>query len=160
MFRKSSYEAAGGYRPAFYYGQDWDLWYRLAESGDFFVVPRVLYRARFFPDAISMQYDQRQRALAALSLEAHRLRKRGLPDAMVLQQAAALEPQAGAKKGNPARGYYFVGEALRRRGNPRCRAYLVNAIKASPLSLRSWWRLAQTARLAAHDTRTGATGAD
>ena len=48
MFRRSAYEAVGGYRPEFYYGQDWDLWYRLAETGDFLVLPQVLYNARFF----------------------------------------------------------------------------------------------------------------
>ena len=29
MFRREAYVKAGGYRAAFYYAQDWDLWYRL-----------------------------------------------------------------------------------------------------------------------------------
>jgi len=39
MFRRDAYDRAGGYRPQFYYGQDWDLWYRLAELGTFHIVP-------------------------------------------------------------------------------------------------------------------------
>src|SRR6266542_368310 len=30
VFRRDAYQRAGGYRSEFYYGQDWDLWYRLA----------------------------------------------------------------------------------------------------------------------------------
>ena len=32
------YVKAGGYRAAFYYAQDWDLWYRLAALGTFATV--------------------------------------------------------------------------------------------------------------------------
>ena len=148
MFRKSAYDMAGGYRPQFYYGQDWDLWYRLAECGQFFLLPEVLYRARFFPNAISMANSDRQRRIAHLSLQAHCLRKRGHTDDPVLEQAAAIRPANGERIA-PARrqqssGYYFIGEALRRQGNPKCRDYLKAAIKASPFSARSWYRLAQS----------------
>ncbi|MCB1702344.1 MAG: glycosyltransferase family 2 protein [Halioglobus sp.] len=150
MFRRSAYAAAGGYRPAFYYGQDWDLWYRLAEAGSFCVVPRVLYRARFFPDAISMAQSQRQQCIAQLSLAAHQLRKRGLPDLAVVSRAQAFRPSRSAadrERGGSAAGYYFIGEALRRRGNPECRAYFLQAIKGRPWSLKSWLRLLQSTRL-------------
>ena len=151
MFRQSAYRAAGGYRPQFYYGQDWDLWYRLAERGQFFLLPQVLYQARFFPDAISMTSSERQSRIAALSLTAHRLRKAGHSDKPVLEQAAAIRPRKGERIAPPrkahAKGYYFVGEALRRNGDPRCRLYLKEAIKAAPLSARSWYRLAQSAGL-------------
>lgn len=151
MFRKSAYDEAGGYRPQFYYGQDWDLWYRLAELGQFLLLPQVLYRARFFPDAISMTHSDRQRLIAALSLQAHCLRKAGRSDKAVLEQAAKIRPGQG-KKITPARktyskGHYFIGEALRRRRNPKCRDYFKEAIKVSPFSARSWYRLAQSVPL-------------
>lgn len=151
MFRASAYEAAGGYRSQFYYGQDWDLWYRLAELGQFFLLPQVLYQARFFPDAISMAHSERQRLIAALSLQAHCLRKTGHTDKAVLEQAANIRP-AKEESITPARrthskGYYFVGEALRRQGNPKCRDYFKEAIKTSPFSARCWYRLAQSVPL-------------
>lgn len=150
MFRKSAYVAAGGYRPEFYYGQDWDLWYRLAESGEFFVLPEVLYRARFFPDAISMQNGKRQKSIAGLSLEGHRLRKQELSDKAILEKAALIRPQQEHKKSGSAAGYYFIGEALRRCGDPRCRRYLLSAIKANPLAIKCWVRLLQSMRLVAY----------
>jgi hypothetical protein len=151
MFRRSAYEMAGGYRPQFYYGQDWDLWYRLTERGQFFLLPQVLYQARFFPDAISMANSERQSRIAALSLQAHCLRKAGQSDRTALEQAACIRPDKGeqitpARRAH-SRGYYFVGEALRRVGNPKCRDYFKEAIKASPLSARSWYRLAQSVAL-------------
>ena len=42
MFRRDAYERSGGYRAQFRYGQDWDLWYRLAALGKFQIVPEVL----------------------------------------------------------------------------------------------------------------------
>src|SRR5258708_724619 len=53
MFRRDAYERAGGYRAAFYYGQDYDLWYRLAELGKFLYIDEVLYTARITPDSIT-----------------------------------------------------------------------------------------------------------
>lgn len=151
MFRQSAYEEAGGYRPQFYYGQDWDLWYRLAELGQFLLLPQVFYRARFFPDAISMVNNERQRLLAALSLQAHCLRKKGRSDQAVLEQAANIRPDKGEQtttaRRTHSKGYYFIGEALRRRDNPKCRDYFKEAIKASPFSARSWYRLAQSVLL-------------
>ena len=46
MFRRSAYERAGGYDPAYRYSQDYDLWSRLLDLGGFGVVEEVLYRWR------------------------------------------------------------------------------------------------------------------
>ena len=46
MFRRSAYERAGGYDPAYRYSQDYDLWSRLLDLGGFGVVAEVLYRWR------------------------------------------------------------------------------------------------------------------
>jgi len=49
-FRREAYVKAGGYRPAFYYAQDWDLWYRLAALGTFAMVEQSLYWGRNHPE--------------------------------------------------------------------------------------------------------------
>ena len=53
MFRRSAYDAAGGYDASFRYAQDYDLWSRLTEHGDFGVVDAMLYRFRTGHDSIS-----------------------------------------------------------------------------------------------------------
>jgi glycosyltransferase involved in cell wall biosynthesis len=42
-FRRSSYDAVGGYRLEFYYAQDNDLWLRMAREFRFATVPEILY---------------------------------------------------------------------------------------------------------------------
>ena len=90
MFRRSDYVAAGGYRSEFYYGQDWDLWYRLAERGTFFLVREVLYHARVLPHGIRMRNVERHRAVAECSLGAIRSRPWGLRAYARLVQSLVL----------------------------------------------------------------------
>jgi glycosyltransferase involved in cell wall biosynthesis len=143
MFRKATYLDVGGYRPEFYFGQDWDLWYRLAEQGRFFVVPEVLYHARIFPGALSMIAAPHQQRVAALSLAALQARREGRSEAPFLSAAAEVRPTV--RRGSPESGFYFIGEALRRKNDPACRRYLGAAIRARPWSPRAWLRLLQSA---------------
>jgi len=46
MFRRSSFERAGGYRPQAEYWEDLDLYYRVAEAGRIVVLPEVLSTVR------------------------------------------------------------------------------------------------------------------
>lgn len=153
MFRTAAYVEAGGYRPQFYYGQDWDLWYRLAERGTFHVVPEVLYRIRLLPNGISARQAERQRAIARCSRGAFDARRGGGDESCWLAEAAAIRPGAKAGPREPAGrsalepGLYFIGEALRRNRDPRCRSYLAQAIRARPSSARSWMRLLQSLAL-------------
>jgi glycosyltransferase involved in cell wall biosynthesis len=142
MFRRDAYLRAGGYRDAFHYGQDFDLWFRMAASGTFQVVPEVLYRARITPGSISSSAREPQMRLAALSLAAMKARQRGESEEAILAAARAIGKTVG--RANPAPGLYFIGEALRRNGDPRARRYFREAIAASPLSLRAWVRLIQS----------------
>jgi hypothetical protein len=144
VFRRSSYERAGGYRAEFYWGQDWDLWYRLAATGTFQTLPQVLYRARVTPGSISLARRGPQGRLAVLSREALRLRRQGRPDAPALREAAAIRPAPGrGRPGSKAAGLYFIGEALRRRGDARALGYLAGAVRANPAHLKAWLRLIQ-----------------
>lgn len=148
FFRRSAYEAAGGYRPQFYYGQDWDLWYRLAGLGLFRMVPEALQRVRLFPDSLSALHRERQERIGRCSLEAYWLRRAGRDESACLEAASRLRP--GASSGSPPRrgeGAHFIGELLRRRGDPGCRRYFRQALRSNPFRANTWLRLAQAARL-------------
>jgi glycosyltransferase involved in cell wall biosynthesis len=143
MFRRDAYERAGGYRAEFYYGQDWDLWYRLGAIGLFQSIDQPLYTARVTPDSISGSSRGAQHALAALSLRAMLARSRGESDAGILVEAARIRGRKRSGRCRHARGLYFIGEALRRNGDARGRGYLRNAMRACPLLLKAWIRYAQ-----------------
>ncbi len=145
MFRRGAYETAGGYRREFYYGQDWDLWNRLAEQGLFATVPMVLYQARYLTGSISAVNRKRQTALGRLSREAMRLRRIGLSQGECLSQAAAIHPcrMSRASPSAEAGVCYMVGESLRRRGDARSLAYLKRAFHLRPWHVATWVRWAQ-----------------
>jgi len=144
MFRRDAYIRAGGYRPQFYYGQDWDLWYRLAEEGTFQIVPEGLYTARVTPDAISSASRATQERMASLSRMALFARSRGESEELILEEAARIKPVRGMTTRARADGLYFIGEALRRNGDPRARRYLRQAIAIWPPSLKAWIRYLQS----------------
>ncbi|MEO1002595.1 MAG: glycosyltransferase [Cyanobacteria bacterium J06638_7] len=157
MFRRSAYEAAGGYRPQFYFGQDWDLWYRLAEQGCFFHIPEVLTRVRLFPGALSSRYWREQREIATLSRACYVARGRGQSESAYLERAAEIRPQRPlAGRYRPwwpfcrgrAEGNYFIAESLRRIGDPRCCGYFAAAIRSEPWRPRFWLRAIQALGMA------------
>ncbi|MBX9615188.1 MAG: glycosyltransferase family 2 protein [Caulobacteraceae bacterium] len=53
MFRRSVYQAAGGYRQAFKYSQDYDLWLRMIRLSRFGMATDFLYERSFQPDGVS-----------------------------------------------------------------------------------------------------------
>ncbi|MCU1229816.1 MAG: glycosyl transferase, partial [Acidobacteria bacterium] len=134
MFRRDTYEAAGGYRAEFRFAQDVDLWIRLAARGRIVVLDDVLYEARFETNAISAQRRDTQFALAAISI---RLRDGGDPS--LLDDALAVS--AGSRPRKPrdeAGAFYFLASCLRRNGDRRYRQYARAALRRNPLHLRSW----------------------
>ncbi len=145
MFRRDAYLAAGGYRQQFYFGQDWDLWYRLAERGRFQMVEEVLYQACITPGSLSGRYRREQQAIAKLSHAALRRRLCQQPEDDVLEQASRIRP--GALPGDPSRlraqGLYAIGERLRRQGDPRAEHYFRAALDALPTLLKPRLRLTQ-----------------
>ncbi len=143
MFRRDAYERAGGYRPEFYYGQDWDLWYRLASAGLFQSIDQPLYFAHIAPESISGSSRDTQHSLAKLSLRALMARSQGQSEAPILAQAARIRSSGTLGRYGRARGLHFIGEALRRNGDARGRAYLRAAIRECPFLLRAWIRYAQ-----------------
>lgn len=133
MFRVDAYRAAGGYQPAFYYGQDWDLWYRLAAVGWFGVVPRPLYVVRVDEHGISARSVRAQRQVAQLSLAAMRLRAAGDSDEAILAEAAAIRPGGGGPASTePGAGAYFIGSCLFKNRDAAARDYLRRAVQIQP----------------------------
>ena len=145
MFRRDRYLEVGGYRPQFYFGQDWDLWYRLGEVGKFQMICEVLYQACVMPNSLSGRYRNEQQAISRLSHQLMLRRVRGLPQDDLLQQAQRIRPLVNAPMpaSLKAKGLYFIGEQLRRNGDRRAATYLLEALKLSPASIKVWLRLLQ-----------------
>jgi glycosyltransferase involved in cell wall biosynthesis len=148
MFRRDVYERVGGYREAFWYSQDFDLWFRFAEIGKFQTTNEVLYTARIEAESISSLARGRQFRLSRLSRATLEARQRGEREDTILAEAAAIRPQRGrTTRRARAAGLYFIGEALRRNDDRRARQYLRRAIATWPLSARAWIRLLQSLRI-------------
>jgi glycosyltransferase involved in cell wall biosynthesis len=147
MFRRDAYARAGGYRAAFRFGQDWDLWYRLGAIGKFLMIDDVLYTARVEPRSISMSSRPAQRELAAISEALVRVRAAGGSEEELLERAARITSQRSKQICAEARGLYFIGEALRQNRDRRCRGYLFRAALSCPMLLRAWLRLLQSLTL-------------
>ncbi|HMG35926.1 MAG TPA: glycosyltransferase [Blastocatellia bacterium] len=143
MFLKASYEAVGGYRSAFYFGQDLDLWVRLAEVGTHAVINEVLYEAAINVQSISGLYRREQMALKKIIVESARLRRNGKDDGLVLKRAELLKTNSKRPRSRRqrARALYFIGSCLSRRGNPGAFQYFRQAAKTCPLHLKSVLKL-------------------
>ena len=143
IFSRALYENVGGYRSAFYFAQDLDLWVRLAERGKHVVMPEILYQASVSVGSISGLYRREQIEITGLILESARLRRMRLSDEAVLQKAATIRPRAkrGKSRLAHARALYFVGSCLKRRNDPGATAYLKQALRVCPLHLKSAVRL-------------------
>jgi glycosyltransferase involved in cell wall biosynthesis len=141
MFRRDAYVKAGGYRAAFYYAQDWDLWYRLAALGAFAMVEQGLYQGRITPGSISSSSRDRQIAYARLSHKAITLRLAGHPDAAVVEEAKRLLPHNphAIRRSDQSQAMYFIGRCLLNNNNPRATRYLLSAIYSDPFLIRAWW---------------------
>lgn len=81
LFRRESAAAAGGYNPRFAKAQDWDLWLRLAETGDLACLQAPLVRVRKHGAQISADRSRRpQMVYAAAASTCHFLRSKSHPD--------------------------------------------------------------------------------
>ena len=142
LFSRACYEQVGGYRQAFYFAQDLDLWIRLVEQGRYIVLPEVLYQASITVGAISGLYRKEQIATAAKILESASQRRSGLNDAIALERAAQIRPVAKRTAGrcDRAKALYFIGVCLKKQDNHRASDYFKQALQAYPLHLKSAFR--------------------
>jgi hypothetical protein len=145
MFRRHAFEEVGGYRRAFGVAQDFDLWLRLLDLGDHVAMPEVLYEATFAPVSLSGTQRRRQLHNARIALACAQARRSGAAEAHLLARCSAApitaEPPGPRRR---AEALYFIGACLRE--NPQqARRHFLLAVRAWPLHLRSWLRLAALA---------------
>jgi glycosyltransferase involved in cell wall biosynthesis len=139
MFRKDAYFATGGYRDAFRYAEDWDLWYRLGDLGAFCMIPEDLYRFRVRGGSMSATRRVERTESARLCREALALRMQGQSDLRLLDQVRKTQsPQESPSERaeQDALSYYFIGKHLLMNGDYRAVQYFCLAVKAYP----SLWR--------------------
>ena len=140
LMRREAYERAGGYRAAFYYAQDLDLWSRMVESGRHRVVPEVLYEATLSPGSISGSRRQEQEAFHALIVAATRARRAGESELPWLEQAEQLSESCRNARRNPRReadGAYFIAACLAADHPELSRRYLERTLELNPLHLKA-----------------------
>lgn len=152
MFRKSVYQKIGGYRPEFYYGQDSDLWLRMAEVRQIAYAEKVLYFARRDMHSISGAQRPVQKKFGLLGQALRTARKNQLPESDLLAQARALTADVIAnrkagKQTHLTQGEwemaYLLGSQLTQLRDRRGIKYLWSVIKHRPFHWRAWIRLTQ-----------------
>lgn len=146
MFRKSVYEAVGGYRAAFDVAQDLDLWLRVAERGKCTATNTVLYEARLFSGSISHLRRAEQLRTSQVILDCATIRRRGGNDAIEI--AAWLENRNREpivapynNRREEARFNNFLANVLRGRDRDRAREYYSASLRACFWQPKVWLRL-------------------
>lgn len=138
VFRLEAYRRAAGYRSEFYFGQDLDLWIRMATLGDICVANVILYEARLDIGGISSVHRSEQIASARLAL-AIRDARGDAQTSQLLRQASSIRPHRTARSRlGEAKAFYFMAACLRDRNDPRWRHYASRAMRCNPLHVRSW----------------------
>jgi glycosyltransferase involved in cell wall biosynthesis len=143
VFSRDLYELVGGYRPAFYFAQDLDLWIRLGEVGSHIVMREVLYQASFTLGSISGLYRKEQIETARIILECARLRREGKSEEPGLEKARRIGRPAKRRHNRlgRARALYFIGVCLKKRKDPLAQDYFKQALLAFPFHVKSAARL-------------------
>jgi glycosyltransferase involved in cell wall biosynthesis len=140
MMRRRAYEEAGGYRTAFYYAQDLDLWSRMEQHGEHRVVPEVLYEASVSPGSISGSRRREQERFLRIIRGATAARLGGGSETPWLRQAETLSErcrQARRSRRRQAQGAYFIASCLAS-GNPELALrYLDRCLALDPWHLRA-----------------------
>lgn len=157
MFRKSLYDEMGGYRAEFHFGQDSDLWLRMAERARVAYVPEVLYQARRDMESVSGGLRPFQREFGVLGQACRAARREGRSEEPYLAQARRLAEQvAAARLDGTLRGTggaemaYLIGSHLARAGDRRAAKYLWHVIRRRPWHWRAWVRLVQSTFVTEH----------
>jgi len=143
MFRRSRYEAVGGYRAEFYFAQDCDLWFRLGENGRLGYVPQVLYQYRVSPGSVSGNRNFIKVEFAEAVSRCRDARRRGENESDILSACVRLANRTReTSPASEAATLYFLGRNLLRRNPVQAVKYLVACIRKSPWHFRAWSCLA------------------
>jgi GT2 family glycosyltransferase len=146
MMRRSVYEQVGGYRLAFHYAQDIDLWTRLVELGRHRIVPLILYEATVAPTSISGSRRKEQEQFHSYIVNLTHARRQGLSESSWLAKAEALSvncktsPAKGRRQG-AANGAYFIGACLEKDHPQLAAKYFKQALDLNPLHMKARLKL-------------------
>ena len=147
MFSREAYQAVGGYRACFYFGQDSDLWMRLAECGGVAYRTEVLYAYRWDPGAISGASRSLQKKFGQWGQACRCARAAGKSEDPFLCQAARLTDDIRRGRVKKARatdraiGLYHAGCLMETSDPSGARTYYRQAVSANPFFVRAWLRL-------------------
>ena len=152
MMRRSVYEQVGGYRSCFYFGQDSDLWLRMAEQSQFAFVNEVLYRYLRSPTSISGKRRHIQRQFGELGQLCRQARAAGESETCLLQAAEQLTTELIDTKHDSTKTdshsqlamTYLIGSQLAGNKDPRARSYLWRVLRHQPWHWKAWVRLSQS----------------
>jgi glycosyltransferase involved in cell wall biosynthesis len=133
MIRTGAIRTIGGYRAAYWPGEDVDLWLRLAEIGRLANLPERLLKYRQHLESIgytrhAIQYERWQ----AAAIDAHHRRGLPLPSDWepLTKNDRTTDTQAHVRKW----AWWALGA-----GNLRtARKYALKSLRSSPLSLHNW----------------------
>jgi glycosyltransferase involved in cell wall biosynthesis len=158
MFRRDAYERVGGYRPAFRYAQDWDLWLRLIDAGRIAYVPEFLYALHVGEASISARHRDQQVRLLQLALACRAARLRGESETTLLGEAERVSSQPALPTARAeADTSYFIGRCLAKRRDRRAIPYLWRSACRQRWMPRPWLALAAAWLLCrGHPTRPDA----
>ncbi|MEM0926514.1 MAG: glycosyltransferase family 2 protein [Planctomycetota bacterium] len=149
MIRTDAFHRVGGYRAAFRYAQDSDLWYRLAEIGLLAEIPACLFDWGIDVGGISASNREKQSLLAGLARKCYDVRQLGGSESELLEQANKISwskqatDDVALKTDPTAAAEFFIGSQLYSLGDSRCRRYLRRALARHPFWPRAWakWAL-------------------
>jgi glycosyltransferase involved in cell wall biosynthesis len=146
MMLRSAYEQVGGYRLAFHYAQDIDLWTRLVELGPHRIVPHILYEATVAPTSISGTRRKEQEQFHSYIVNLTRARRQGLSESLWLAKAESLSvnckssPAKGRRQG-AANGAYFIAACLEKDHPQLAAKYFRQALDLNPLHMKARLKL-------------------
>ena len=146
MFSRAAYAAVGGYRDCFYYGQDSDLWMRLAERGGVAYLAEPFYAYRFGADSISGGRRSVQKAFGRLGRACRAARRAGRSEEPELARLRRLSDQVRrgrrpATRRGLAMGHYHVGCLLETSDPAAAADYFRAAVACDPLAWKARFKL-------------------
>ncbi|MEM6472082.1 MAG: glycosyltransferase [Planctomycetota bacterium] len=148
MIRMDAFQKAGGYRAAFRFAQDSDLWYRLSEHGLLAELNESLFDWGIDTGGISASNRHRQQSLADLARQCYDARRAGDGESELLKRAEVVSWESTPAGGDAAfidpsaAAEFFIGSQLYALKDSRCRAYLRRAIRRHPVWPAAWAKLA------------------
>jgi glycosyltransferase involved in cell wall biosynthesis len=152
MFRAEAFEAVGGYRTAFQWVEDHDLWLRLAQRGKLANLPEVLLCYRQHATSVCWQRSAQQRNLMnELLKDAYRARGADMPESLIVESTRTRSEagpgkwaRAASKGGYPRSVYKHLQLLFKSKARPAYKARMA-AEAMSRLAINYPWRLLSTA---------------